>query len=53
MTPAEKCRLKLHMLSLKIRIFYNKMLMFFYLVCRNCVSSYFKFIKYCLGVSNE
>jgi hypothetical protein len=53
MTQAEKCKLKLHILILKIRIFYNKTLMLFYLFCRNCIGLYFKFIKYYLGVFNE
>ena len=53
MTQAEKRKLKLRILILKLHIFYNKMLMFFRLFCRNCVGLYLKFIKYCLGVSNE
>ena len=53
MTLTEKRKLKLRILILKLHIFYNKMLMSLYLLCRNCVGLYLKFIKFCLGVSNE
>lgn len=53
MTQAEKYKLKLHILILKIRIFCNKILMYFYLFYKNYIGLYLKFIKYYLGVFNE